>query len=77
MNIPVYMLQIVDAQGGRVAKFPSGGAVEKELIGSCTEAIVAKGVGMFRTEATVRAAIAEGIEETIHDLKRKTLEIGR
>jgi hypothetical protein len=72
--MPKFLLQIVDSQDRRRAvTLPAGGELERELIKSCTEAIVQKGVGMFRTEAHVRTAIRDGLTETIRDLKWQTV----
>ena len=68
-----FLLQIVDAdEPYAVARFPAGGHLEREFVTSCTEAIVAKGVGFGKTEAQVKAAVAEGIAETIRALKMDT-----
>lgn len=71
MSQPLFLLQIVSAEPPHeVARFPGGGALEREFIAACTEAIVARGVGVLKTTGQVRSAIADGITETIRALKR-------
>jgi hypothetical protein len=72
MSAPVFLLQIVSAKDGTVATLPAGGPLERDLVQCCTAAIVKRGVGVFRSEAHVRQAIAEGIAEALLDLKRET-----
>lgn len=69
----LFLLQIVEdaAQPDGthlVARIPGGGALERELVAVCTEAIVARGV-RFRTEGQVRAAIAAGIDAALQAIK--------
>lgn len=72
----LFWLQIVDAQG-KVVTLPGGGKLERDLIEACTERIVTKGVGLFRTEAQVRQAIREGIADAMRDLKLETKQVVR
>lgn len=74
MGEPVFLLQIVDRQGS-VVRLPGGGVLERDLIDACTRAIVARGVGVLRTEAHVRQAITDGITDTIRALKRETAAV--
>ena len=67
----LFWLQIVDGSGV-VAKLPGGGTLERDLVQSFTDAIVKKGVGVFRTEAQVRAAIEAGITEVLREMKHQT-----
>lgn len=71
MNIPVYRLQIADLNGN-VVVIPAGGRLERDFIHACTDAIVAQGVGLLKTEAQVRLAIERGITTVIRDLKWET-----
>ena len=73
----LFLLQIVDVRTGDVVQLPAGGALERDLIQSCTDAIVARGVGLFRTEAQVRQAIQDGMTEAILALKLETREVVR
>lgn len=75
MADPLFLLQIVDAKTGAVVQLPGGGRMERDLIEACTAAVVTRGVGIFRTEAHVRAAIVAGITEAITDLKRETVRV--
>lgn len=70
---PVFMLQIA-FPSGEVVQLPAGGALERDLIAVCTDAIVAKGVGFFVSEAQVRKAIAAGFAEALTDLKRESVQ---
>lgn len=67
----LFYLQILDAQTGEVAVFRER-RLEREFVEACVTAIAAKGVGVFRTEAAVKQAIRDGMEEAIHDLKHDT-----
>lgn len=71
---PRFLLQIVDPDGGTV-RLPGGGRLELDLVEACTASIVRRGVGVFRTEAHVRQAIAAGIAEAIAGLKRDTVQV--
>lgn len=73
-NEPLFWIQIVDKEGV-VAKLPGGGALEAELIDLIANTIVAKGVGLLRSEATVNQRIREGTKEAIMSLKRKTIQL--
>jgi hypothetical protein len=65
------MLQIVLPDGTPV-RFPAGGVLERELVNVCTDAILAKGVGILQTQAQVEAKIRAGITEAIYALKADT-----
>ena len=71
MNIPIYRLQIADLDG-RVVVIPAGGRLEVDFIQSCADAIVARGVGILKTEVHVKADIEAGLTEVIHALKWET-----
>ena len=73
MGQPLFLLRIVDVNDPEtVVTLPAGGSLERELITVCTEAVVKRGVGLFRTEARVKQAIADGLTEAIRTLKRQT-----
>jgi hypothetical protein len=73
MASPLFLLQIIEAGGNRVvAQVPGGGALEAEIIELCTRAIVARGVGLFKTSAHVEQDIRDGIAEAIMGLKDQT-----
>jgi hypothetical protein len=65
-----YRLQIVFADGSKVRLRPGRQDEEGDLITACVNRIVSKGVGVFRTEASVKQAIEEGLREVFLDLKR-------
>lgn len=71
---PLFWLQIVDGDGV-VARLPGGGHLEAQLIDLIANTIVAKGVGLMRTEANVEQKIREGTQEAIMSLKRKTIQL--
>ena len=76
--IPRFLLQIVDADAPHaVVRLPAGGALERDLVEACTAAIVAKGVGVLKTEAHVREAIRSGLTEALTALKRETRQVSR
>lgn len=78
MGTPVFLLQIVEANPPHaLVRIPGGGALERELIQVCTDAIVSKGVGIFRTETQVRHAIQDGMTEAILSLKHDTRYVVR
>ena len=74
MADPVFLLQIVDRQG-QVVRLPAGGQLERDFVEACTDAIVARGVGFWRTEAHVRDAITDGIAAAIRALKDDTIHV--
>ena len=69
---PVLYLQLADSNGV-VAQYRAGGRAEIDFIAACTEAIVKRGVGVFRGEAHVTADIRDGIRETIKVLKKTAI----
>ena len=71
MGDPVFLLQVVDAETGDVAKFRAGGPLEAKLLTDCADAIVARGVGLFRTEAHVRQDILDGMRDVLSVLKKE------
>lgn len=66
---PTFKLQIVYPDG-KALPFTAGSSFECNLIASCKAAILKRGVGFLRTEATVAQAIDEGMQEAILALKR-------
>jgi len=69
----IFKLQITYPDG-TIVEVPPGGKLERDLIASCVEAAVAKGVGFLRTEAQVEAAIRAGMTEVFMALKRETIQ---
>jgi hypothetical protein len=64
-----FRMQIVDTVTGDVVEYEPGRRVETEFVSDCINRIVAQGVGFFKTEATVKAAVEAGIKEAIFELK--------
>lgn len=76
MTDPLYYLQLVTKDGTPITSpvrplKRRHGTLELPLIEACEEAIVKRGVGLFRTEAQVRLAIREGMADAIHALKEE------
>lgn len=70
MGTPLFLLRIVRVTAPEeTVILPGGGLLERDLVAACTEAIVKHGVGLFRTEAHVKAAITAGITDAINELK--------
>ena len=66
----MYLLQIVYPDGTVLRGAPGrANPFERDLVTACKTAIVARGVGVGRTEAQVARAIEEGIIEALHALK--------
>jgi hypothetical protein len=68
----MFLLQIVYPDGTVLRGAPGrANPYERDLIAACKKAILAKGVGIGRTEAQVARAIEEGMTEAILELKRQ------
>ena len=70
----LFYLQIVNAHTGEIARFMDR-QMEVDFLNEAVSTILAKGVGVFRTQAQVETAIREGLDDTIHALKSQTKEI--
>jgi len=65
-----YRVQIIHQRTGQVAKgWQPGDYVEAELIEDMCRRMKAKGVGVFKGEAKVLAAMREAWSELLYDLK--------
>ena len=68
----MFLLQIVYPDGTVLRGAPGrANPFEMDLVAACKKAIVARGVGVGRTEAQVARAIEDGIIEAIQDLKNR------
>jgi hypothetical protein len=65
-----YRVLIVREDGSGVKLHP-GSLGERNLVKSVVDKAVAKGVGLFRTESAVRAAIQAAFDEVLHDIKKE------
>jgi hypothetical protein len=65
------LLQIVYPDG-TVVRLPAGGPLEAEMVDLLTRTIMAKGVGLFRSEAHVEQDIRSGIRDALMGLKHQT-----
>lgn len=76
--IPVFKVQIVDATDDtRVMCYYGGERAERDLIDAIVARLDHKPVGVFRTVATVKTAVAEAIREELADLKQSTQRIAQ
>lgn len=66
-------MQIIDTTNGNVVEYEPGKSVEVDFINDCIVRIVAKGVGIGKTEASVSQSIRDGITESIQELKLKVV----
>lgn len=72
-----FVIQVVNKSTGEVVEWAPGRTVERrfitELVNRTVTLAVAKGLGVFRTEAHVKASIQEAIDKAVselfHDLK--------
>ena len=77
MAAPLFRLQIVDAEGRVVVSPFAAGKLEIDLIARCVDEVVARGVGIGRTEAHVAEDVRAGITAAIQALKDETKPIAR
>lgn len=63
-----FRISITRLDGDPVHLVP-GGHGERDLIAAILDAAIAKGVGLFRTEAHVRADLEAAVEEVLTNLK--------
>lgn len=64
-----YLVSIVGVDDSVIVRMRPGGTRERDLVTAVTEAAVAKGVGLFRTEAAVREAIRAAFDDVLMSLK--------
>lgn len=64
-------MQIIDTATQGVVEWEPGRAVETDFIKDCVDRILAKGVGLLRSQSHVEEDIKAGIEEAIFALKLK------
>jgi hypothetical protein len=65
----MYKVQITDESGNVVASWVPGSAAEYKFAQNVAEKAVTKGVGVFRTEAQVKARVMEAVNEVLFELK--------
>ena len=66
-----YRLQVIHASSGKVGGWKPGADVEVDLVQELCARLTKRGVGLFRSEATVLAAVQEEFASLLFDLKRK------
>jgi len=71
--MPTLLMQIIWPDG-TVARFPAGGAFEKELVADISARLAAKKLGVFTTQAQVRDRVREAMFESFAELKERTLQ---
>jgi hypothetical protein len=65
-----YLIQVIHKETKKVVQaWEPGLSVEKEFISELCERVVAKGVGIGRTTAHVKADVLEACQELLHELK--------
>lgn len=65
-----YRLQILDPNGRVAVSWPAGHHIETDLIEAIVQESKTEGIGLFRTEAQVEAAIRVGVARAIRGLKQ-------
>lgn len=64
-----YRLQIVDPYDRVILRWPAGDPLEADLVQMAVREAQREGIGLFRTEAQVSAALRVGLQRAIHALK--------
>ncbi len=55
--------------------FRPGGGHERDLVNAIVTKVISKGVGFFKTEAKVKEAIQQSLEEILYELKSEVKPI--
>ena len=66
-----YRMQVVHSRDGRVAVWRPGREIEVDLIEELCKRLQARGVGIFRSEASVLDSVREEFAALLYDLKAK------
>lgn len=66
-----FLMQIVDTRTNTVVEFEPGKTVEIDFVTDVVSRVIAKGVGVFRTQEHVAKDVRDAIEEAIYGLKLK------
>ncbi len=66
-------IQLVDRLTGDVVTFPGGSKAEADLVALIRDAVVARGVGVFRTSAHVAADVEDAVRSVFYDFKMRTV----
>jgi hypothetical protein len=67
-----YRIQVYDTQSGRVvASWLPGAEDEQDMIADIAERVRAQGVGVFRTEARVVAAVYQALADGLYAMKER------
>jgi hypothetical protein len=68
-----YLIQVVTRRDGQVVEsikaWEPGLRVEREFVASLIEALSTRPIGLFRTKATVLAAVKAAVEQFLFELK--------
>lgn len=72
-DVPVsnYLIQVVHRATGKVVEWAPGLEVERNLIDELVQRVVAKGVGVGRTQAHVANDVRVALKELLFDLKNQ------
>lgn len=68
-----YRLQIVDIRDGSIVRWKAGAPIETDLVDELCTRLQKEGVGVFRSQAKVLAAVKSTFASMIWDLKAKTI----
>ena len=66
-----FRLQIVHSKDGRVVSWRPGAEIETDLIDALGARLQRRGVGLFRSETKVLAALKEEFAKLLYELKAK------
>lgn len=66
-----FRIQIVHAADGRIVSWRPGADIEADIVNALIARLRKRGVGVFKTEATVLAAVREEFQKMLHELKAR------
>lgn len=70
-----YLWQVVEEGSDAVCRLPAGGRIERDIVADVLTRAQAKGIGVFRTEARVLAAIETSLTEVLSELRKEVKSI--
>lgn len=66
-----FLLRVLDSTDGSYVEWAPGRPIERVFVVDLCNRVVAKGVGIFRSSAHVRADVEVAVTELLLDLKRE------
>ena len=69
-----FRISITRTDGAQVHLVP-GGHGERDLVNAIVDTALAKGIGVFRTEAQVKAKLESAIREVLNEIKSEVRPI--